>query len=128
MVGSLYSKTFVKAYAIHITMNLPASAVKILDAFRGLYKPEELVQLPRNIYPIVHVYGISFHKEDGKKWARQLVEAHLGASIDDSLLQKIDFVRNVTPSQDMFRVSFKLPLNLLVLKKIENSRKRGAEE
>jgi len=88
-----------------------------------------MVQLPRNIsYPIVHVYGISFHKEDGKKWARQLVEAHLGASIDDSLLQKIDFVRNVTPSQDMFRVSFKLPLNLLVLKKIENSRKRGAEE
>jgi len=108
---------FVKAYAIHITMNLPASAVKIRDAFRGFYKPEELVQLPRNIYPIVHVYGISFHKEDGKKWARQLVEAHLGASIDDSLLQEIDFVRNVTPSQDMFRVSFKLPLNLLVSKK-----------
>jgi len=69
---------FVKAYAIHITMNLPASAVKILDAFRGLYKPEELVQLPRNIYPIVHVYGISFHKEDGKSgrvnWWRHIWE------------------------------------------------------
>jgi len=44
------------------------------------------------------------------------MEAPLGASLDDSLFQEIDFVRNVTPSQDMFRVSFKLPLNLLVSK------------
>nr|XP_016926203.1 tRNA (guanine(37)-N1)-methyltransferase [Drosophila suzukii] len=116
-------------YAIHITMNLPAMAVEFLDAFRGLYKAEELAELPENVsYPTVHVY--SFAKgENTKELVRQLVEHNLGASLDDNLLEGINFVRNVAPNKDMYRVSFKLSLNLLTTtKEIEIKRKRCAEE
>jgi len=116
-------------YAIHITMNLPAMAVEFLDAFRGLYKAEELTELPENVsYPTVHVY--SFAKgENTKELVRQLVEHNLGASLDDNLLEGINFVRNVAPNKDMYRVSFKLSLNLLTTsKEIEIKRKRCAEE
>ncbi|XP_033158377.1 tRNA (guanine(37)-N1)-methyltransferase [Drosophila mauritiana] len=116
-------------YAIHITMNLPAMAVEFLDAFRGLYSADELAQLPTNVcYPTVHVY--SFAKgENTKELVRQLVESNLGAILDDDLLQGINFVRNVAPNKDMYRVSFKLSLNLLTtLKEVEVTRKRCAEE
>ncbi|XP_017057987.1 tRNA (guanine(37)-N1)-methyltransferase [Drosophila ficusphila] len=117
------------SYAIHITMNLPAMAVEFLDAFRGLYKPEELAELPQRVsYPIVHVY--SFAKGDNtKELVRQLVESNLGASLDEDLLEGISFVRNVAPNKDMYRVSFRLTQHLLTTpKEIEGSRKRCASE
>ncbi|XP_052847550.1 tRNA (guanine(37)-N1)-methyltransferase [Drosophila gunungcola] len=117
------------SYAIHITMNLPAMAVEFLDAFRGLYKAEDLSKLPDSVtYPTVHVY--SFAKgENTKELVRQLVESNLGASLDDNLLQGISFVRNVAPNKDMYRVSFRLSQHLLTTpKEVELSRKRCAEE
>ncbi|KAH8304006.1 hypothetical protein KR018_003325 [Drosophila ironensis] len=121
------------AYAMHITMNLPAMAVEFLDTFRGLYKEEELSSLPEKVvYPTVHVY--SFAKgENTKQLVQDLVESNLGARLDDKLLQGISFVRNVAPNKDMYRVSFNLSHKLLTTPKEvqENevlSRKRSAEE
>uniref|UniRef100_A0A6P4E5T3 tRNA (guanine(37)-N1)-methyltransferase n=1 Tax=Drosophila rhopaloa TaxID=1041015 RepID=A0A6P4E5T3_DRORH len=121
--------TDTSSYATHITMNLPAMAVEFLDAFRGLYKAEELSKLPENVsYPNVHVY--SFAKgENTKELVRKLVECNLGASLDDNLLQGISFVRNVAPNKDMYRVSFRLSQHLLTTpKEIELSRKRCSED
>lgn len=100
-------------YNIHITMNLPAMAVEFLDAFRGLYTPEELPEEPN--YPLVHVY--SFAKgENTKALVQQLVESNLGAALGDEL-QGISFVRNVAPNKDMYRVSFRLTRTLLTTPK-----------
>ncbi|EDW18648.2 uncharacterized protein Dmoj_GI13347 [Drosophila mojavensis] len=100
-------------YNIHITMNLPAMAVEFLDAFRGLYTPEELPEEPS--YPLVHVY--SFAKgENTKGLVQQLVESNLDAALGDEL-QGISFVRNVAPNKDMYRVSFRLTRTLLTTPK-----------
>ncbi|KAH8379244.1 hypothetical protein KR009_003866 [Drosophila setifemur] len=119
------------SYAIHITMNLPALAVEFLDAFRGLFKDNELSNLPDNVvYPTVHVY--SFAKgENTKELVRDLVESNLGARLDDTLIQGISFVRNVAPNKDMYRVSFSLSHKLLTIPKeklVAFTRKRSAEE
>lgn len=115
-----------KSYSIHITMNLPAMAVEFLDAFRGLYSPKDLDDVPEKIvYPLVHVY--SFAKgEDTKTLVRQLVESNLGATLD-SELHGISFVRNVAPNKDMYRVSFTLTRELLTTPK-QAMRKRPAGE
>ncbi|XP_017071110.1 tRNA (guanine(37)-N1)-methyltransferase [Drosophila eugracilis] len=121
--------TDTSSYGIHITMNLPAIAVEFLDAFRSLYKAEEMTELPANVtFPTVHVY--SFAKgENTKGLVQKLVESNLGASLDQNLLSGINFVRNVAPNKDMYRVSFKLSLKLLTTpKEAEISRKRCAEE
>ncbi|KAH8296815.1 hypothetical protein KR054_011555 [Drosophila jambulina] len=121
--------TDTSSYAIHITMNLPALAVEFLDAFRGLYKVEDLAKLPENaVYPTVHVY--SFAKgENTKALVQELAERHLGATLDKSLLQGISFVRNVAPNKDMYRVSFRLSHQLLSTAKEEQlTRKRCARD
>ncbi|XP_017107835.2 tRNA (guanine(37)-N1)-methyltransferase isoform X1 [Drosophila bipectinata] len=124
-------ETDTTSYSIHITMNLPAMAVEFLDAFRGIFKEEELSDLPSNVvYPLVHVY--SFAKgENTKQLVQELVESNLGTTLDDELLQGISFVRNVAPNKDMYRVSFRLSHRLLTTPKEAvsvASRKRSGEE
>ncbi|XP_019846134.3 tRNA (guanine(37)-N1)-methyltransferase isoform X1 [Bactrocera dorsalis] len=120
-------------YSIHITMNLPAMAVEFLDAFRGFLNEEEAKDfLNQQLnYPTVHVYCFA-KGEDTKTLARALVEDNLGLSLTDNL-EDINFVRNVAPNKDMYRVSFRLTNEILttpIAKKTaeEIQRKRAASE
>lgn len=110
MMDKWSNETFLKS-ALHITMNLPASAVTFLVAFKGLFTAEELSSLEFVNYPIVHVY--CFCKSDMKNEALQMVEENLGHKLSNNLIE-ISFVRNVSTLKDMMRVSFKLFREVLI--------------
>lgn len=105
-------------YNIHITMNLPAMAIKFVDAFCGLMYGYIGQMEP---LPLVHVYCFAKGDESSVS-AKHLVEEHLGYKLDTNL-QSVNFVRNVAPNKDMFRVSFYLTQEILCTKKgIANKR------
>ncbi|XP_055307031.1 tRNA (guanine(37)-N1)-methyltransferase [Sitodiplosis mosellana] len=107
-----------KLYKIHLTMNLPAMAVEFLDTFCGLMLG---YAGPIDPLPLVHVY--CFAKGDEPAIiAKGLVEENLGYKLGTNL-QGVNFVRNVAPNKDMFRVSFFLTRDILCMKK--NGSKRG---
>ncbi|XP_017000805.2 tRNA (guanine(37)-N1)-methyltransferase-like [Drosophila takahashii] len=115
-------------YGIHIVMNLPDMAVDLLDAFRGLYKADELTDLPKNVsYPTVHIYCLIEANRTLEK-AKQLVEEHFGEILNDCLLQNVIYIGNISQSRDLYRVSIKLSLNSLTTREIGVPRKRCAEE
>ena len=98
----------------HVIMNLPASAVEFLDAFKGLFSsvPEET--RPFITLPTIHCYCFvkkCLHDEDDGEleMAAALVASHLGVSelSKDSYVAEI--VRSVAPAKMMVRVSFTLP-------------------
>lgn len=95
---------------VHITMNLPASAVEFLDIFVGLFTSDELVHC--SVLPIVHVYCFA-KGDDPRKIARDLVESNLGITLSNSTLQEVFNVRNVSPKKEMMRVSFVLTSDIL---------------
>jgi len=96
---------------IHITMNLPGSAVDFLGAFRGLFaNVPEILKIKWNL-PLIHLY--SFIKgEKSNKSITYFVEKYAGFSIENSL-EGIYFVRNVAPNKDMYRISFYLTTEIL---------------
>lgn len=86
----------------HAIMNLPATAVEFLDAFRGFRG----VRLPR-----IHVH--CFAAKDYKQACQDAIrrcESALGCSLDVEIncVDVID-VRNVSPTKNMYCVSFDLP-------------------
>lgn len=107
-----------KLYKIHLTMNLPAMAVEFLDTFCGLMWG---YTGPIDPLPLVHVYCFA-KGDDPAVIAKGLVEESLGYKLGANL-QGVNFVRNVAPNKDMFRVSFFLTRDILCIKK--NINKRG---
>ena len=93
-------------------MNLPAMAVSFLKNFVSLfedYPTSELKVYDPNRLPLVHVYAFS-SADNQKHELKTECERQLTKSLDDL---QIDFVRNVAPHKDMFRIS--IPLNLDIL-------------
>ncbi|KAJ9506528.1 hypothetical protein QJQ45_005025 [Haematococcus lacustris] len=87
----------------HAVMNLPATAVQFLDAFRGALDPQRWEGSP---LPMVHVYTFKTAAEtDADILAK--VELHLGGPLDSA--PEVVNVRDVAPNKLMLCVSFQLP-------------------
>jgi len=89
----------------HFIMNLPATAIEFLDAFKGLYKDKEsLVENPLVDLPMIHCHCFS----KSEKPETELIE-RISSTITSYLDEfKIHFVRKVAPNKDMLCVSFRL--------------------
>lgn len=96
---------------VHVIMNLPATAVTFLTAFKGLFSVVEMERV--KALPLVHVYCFVKGERDSSEMAKELVENELNCSITNNV-DEITFVRNVAPSKDMMRVSFQLSENILL--------------
>ncbi|XP_066853481.1 tRNA (guanine(37)-N1)-methyltransferase isoform X2 [Anser cygnoides] len=93
--------------AVHIVMNLPASALEFLDAFRHLLVGEPCSAA---VLPTVHCYGFSKHENPAKE-IQERAEASLGASLDGHCSTYL--VRNVAPNKEMLCISFQVPADVL---------------
>ncbi|KAI1818439.1 Met-10+ like-protein-domain-containing protein [Poronia punctata] len=103
----------------HFVMNLPATAYTFLPYYRGLYAGHENLFEPHTStkLPMVHVYGFG-DKEVGERPRREfceLISAQLGAPISFGTdpetpgCASVSVVRAVSPNQDMFCASFRIP-------------------
>ncbi|KAL0335839.1 UNVERIFIED_CONTAM: tRNA (guanine(37)-N1)-methyltransferase 2 [Sesamum radiatum] len=85
----------------HVIMNLPASALQFLDAFRGLIHKKYW----KGSLPWVHCYCF-IRANETEDLNISEAEAALGASIQDPTFHR---VRDVAPNKAMFCLSFRLP-------------------
>lgn len=96
----------------HYVMNLPASAIEFLDAFRGIYTGKEELFRGKQL-PFLHVYCFSQKHDDPAQEAEEVcdkVSTYLGSQIkpSDSEVEVHD-VRLVSPQKKIFCVTFRLP-------------------
>ncbi|XP_047308944.1 tRNA (guanine(37)-N1)-methyltransferase 2 [Impatiens glandulifera] len=85
----------------HIVMNLPASALQFLDAFRGLIQRKHW----KGPLPLIHCYCF-MRSNETKEFMFSEAESTLGASIKEPVFHK---VRDVAPNKAMYCLSFRLP-------------------
>ena len=100
-------------------MNLPAIATSFLDSFVHLFKDDlamEFSVVDTKRLPLVHVYAFS-KADDQKNELIKECEKQVGKDLDDISVQ---FVRNVAPKKDMFRITFPLTLDILQRNKDNN--------
>ncbi|OJD21854.1 tRNA (guanine(37)-N1)-methyltransferase [Blastomyces percursus] len=109
----------------HYVMNLPATAIEFLDAFRGVYAGmQELFQpyTDRRL-PLVHVYCFSTNSEDEaveRKDICERISKRLGFPItpeDEGQELEIRSVRLVSPTKKMFCATFRLPAEVALTKR-----------
>ncbi|KAK9461489.1 uncharacterized protein V1516DRAFT_676114 [Lipomyces oligophaga] len=114
-------------------MNLPHAAIEFLDAFRGLMNENfndldssdialSLRKMSTDL-PIVHVYGFhKFEHGESKPTEQQVhedIQKRIAKALDfDIPLSALDFhnVRHVSPTKDMYCVTFQLPAQVAYAK------------
>ncbi|KAJ3291314.1 tRNA(m(1)G37)methyltransferase [Rhizoclosmatium sp. JEL0117] len=111
----------------HYVMNLPATALEFLDAFRGLFYERE-AEVPAQSLPIIHVHCFSNVIDDleGDVWRR--AETFLGCDIPQENIIKIHRVRDVAPKKEMLCISFRLPAEAAYAKPVSRAEKRKIDE
>ncbi|GAA5980307.1 hypothetical protein JCM10908_001607 [Rhodotorula pacifica] len=102
----------------HYIMNLPASALTFLDAFRGLYRPlyEQIgeAEATKAIeaaggLPIVHCYCFTKEIEGAEEDICQRATEVLGYKVHPGLQDfAVRFVRDVAPKKEMYCLEFRL--------------------
>ncbi|XP_031094734.1 tRNA (guanine(37)-N1)-methyltransferase 2-like [Ipomoea triloba] len=85
----------------HVIMNLPASALQFLDAFRGLIERRYW----KGSLPWIHCYCF-MRSTETKEYVISEAETALNAKILDPIFHR---VRDVAPNKAMFCLSFRLP-------------------
>ncbi|XP_057499996.1 tRNA (guanine(37)-N1)-methyltransferase 2 isoform X1 [Actinidia eriantha] len=85
----------------HVIMNLPASALQFLDAFRGLVQR----RCWKGSLPWIHCYCFMRSNQTEEQIISE-AEAALNAHIRDPIFHR---VRDVAPNKAMFCLSFRLP-------------------
>ncbi|KAK8291601.1 hypothetical protein V6Z11_D06G068900 [Gossypium hirsutum] len=85
----------------HVIMNLPASALQFLDAFRAIISRKNW----RGPLPLVHCYCF-IRANETQEFIISEAESALNAKIKDPVFHK---VRDVAPNKAMFCLSFRLP-------------------
>ncbi|KAJ1563156.1 tRNA (guanine(37)-N1)-methyltransferase, partial [Cladochytrium tenue] len=90
----------------HYIMNLPATAVTFLDAFRGLFNGREQHFKTAEL-PTIHCYCFS-KADDCEADALRQVQESIGCQIPPGDV-RVHRVRDVAPKKEMLCVSFKLP-------------------
>ncbi|VFQ67632.1 unnamed protein product [Cuscuta campestris] len=85
----------------HVIMNLPASALQFLDAFRGLIERKHW----KGSLPWIHCYCF-MRSTETTEYIISEAETALNASIPDPKLHR---VRDVAPNKAMVCLSFRLP-------------------
>ncbi|RVX74687.1 hypothetical protein B0A52_01814 [Exophiala mesophila] len=102
----------------HYVMNLPASAVEFLDAFRGIYHGREAEftpHTPDRKLPLIHLYLFQAKHETEKEEHDEIctrISYFIGAKVtqtDTALDLDIRYVRNVAPNKKMYCASFRIP-------------------
>ncbi|RZC55294.1 hypothetical protein C5167_014152 [Papaver somniferum] len=87
--SSILCNTKTWEHVDHVIMNLPASALQFLDAFKGLIRKK----CWKGPFPLIHCYCFE-------------AESYLGAKIQNYTFHR---VRDVAPNKAMFCLSFRLP-------------------
>ncbi|XP_027147954.1 tRNA (guanine(37)-N1)-methyltransferase 2 isoform X2 [Coffea eugenioides] len=85
----------------HVIMNLPASALQFLDAFRGLIQRRYW----KASLPLIHCYCF-MRSSETMEYIVSEAESALNASIQNPIFHK---VRDVAPNKAMYCLSFRLP-------------------
>ncbi|XP_065869562.1 tRNA (guanine(37)-N1)-methyltransferase 2 isoform X2 [Euphorbia lathyris] len=85
----------------HVIMNLPASALQFLDAFKGVIQKESW----KGPLPWIHCYCF-MRANETEEIIISRVESALGARIQEATFHR---VRDVAPNKAMFCLSFRLP-------------------
>ncbi|XP_022749755.1 tRNA (guanine(37)-N1)-methyltransferase 2 isoform X2 [Durio zibethinus] len=101
MKGSVMPKAKAWEHVDHVIMNLPASALQFLDAFRGIISRK----CWKGPLPLVHCYCF-IRANETKELIISEAESALNAKIEDPVFHR---VRDVAPNKAMFCLSFRLP-------------------
>ncbi|KAH8844880.1 hypothetical protein MCOR07_002444 [Pyricularia oryzae] len=105
----------------HYVMNLPASAISFLPAYRGLYHGHEKLFTPHTTtrLPLIHAYcfDIKSDTDEPKHSVVQRVAAELGVEMklgdrDGDNEIEVLYVREVAPNKTMYRATFRLPKDI----------------
>lgn len=103
----------------HYVMNLPASAVEFLPAFRGIYGqyPDLVASMDQLTMPLIHVYCFGF-TDNGDEAAQRDVCAQISERLayeirpgdhENKDEATVYDVRDVAPLKHMFCATFRLP-------------------
>ncbi|GAA6013619.1 hypothetical protein JCM11491_002728 [Sporobolomyces phaffii] len=100
----------------HFVMNLPASAIEFLDAYRGLYRElyakhgDEAREAIKQVgLPLVHCYCFTKDIEGAEKDICERATRALGFEVHPKLQDyALRFVRDVAPKKEMYCLEFRL--------------------
>ncbi|GAB4828351.1 hypothetical protein Ancab_035348 [Ancistrocladus abbreviatus] len=90
----------------HVIMNLPASAIQFLDAFRGCIQKKYW----KGLLPWVHCYCF-MRSTETEEFIIGEAESALNAKIQNPIFHR---VRDVAPNKAMFCLSFRLPEDVCI--------------
>ncbi|CEI85927.1 Putative tRNA (guanine(37)-N1)-methyltransferase [Rhizopus microsporus] len=90
----------------HFVMNLPATAIEFLDAFRGAYYDYKHLFNANSKLPYIHCHCFTKSPDPNQDIIERVTKV-LGET-PDPVKTSLHYVRNVAPKKDMYCISFPL--------------------